>query len=439
MKKLLALVLTVLMLCTCFAGCQATPAGDDARTNADPQKDDSTSEPIEIVLWHTWTDHIEEELKTLIDGFNASQSDYVLVAEQQPYSESATKLLQATSNGNGPDFAIMFPSDAINYITNGYLYDMTDLINDPENGIPDFREQTVPGLYAEITQWGEESIYMLPITIGSEVLFYNKTMFDTLNLEEPHTWDDLESCAKAIYEAYGIAGFGTDSITDTFQGWMVQSGSDYIDVETRQVTMDRDLAIEKLNWFADGVQAGYFRLVGEDFYFSNPFGSQNVGMYIGAAAGIDYVYAAIPEGEGSFDLGCCPIPQFGTEDYISSWGSTFVCLSKDEAHARGVLEFLKYMYQKDNLIDWAITFGALPARIEAIEDSRFQEYASTNIAVKALTEEYSRIGYLPSIQGAATVRTEIDKMVQSVAQGLCDADTAYDSFLVASNAALNDN
>lgn len=432
MKKLLAIVFTVLMLCTCFAGCQAAPAGEG--TNAI-----GTTNPIEIVLWHTWTDHNEAELNKLIEGFNASQSEYILVAEQQPYSEAATKLLQAVSNGNGPDFVTMFPSDAINYINNGHLYDMTSLINDPEIGIPDFQEQIVPGLYAEITQWGADSIYMFPITIGSEVLYYNKTMFDALNLEEPQTWEELENCAKAIHEAYGIAGFGTDSITDTFQGWMVQSGSDYIDTETKQVTMDRDLAIEKLNWFAEGVQSGYFRLVGEDFYFSNPFGSQNVGMYIGAAAGIDYVYAAIPEGEGNFELGCCPIPQFETEDYISSWGSTFVCLSKDEAHARGVLEFLKYMYQKDNLIQWAITFGALPARMEAVEDSRFQEYAATNIAVKALTEEYNRIGYLPSIQGAATVRTEIDKMVQSVAQGLCDADTAFDSFLAASNAALNDN
>lgn len=435
MKKILALVLAVCVLYACFAGCQSTTSNDG---KADASNDIQSTEPVEIVLWHSWTDHIEEMLNKLVDGFNASKSEYVLVARQQPYSEFDSKLLQSTSNGNGPDFTTMFPSDAVNYIANGYLYDMTDLINDPENGIADFREQIVPGLYAEITQWGGESIYMLPITLGSEVLFYNKTMFDALNLEAPKTWEDLEVCAKAIYEAYGVAGFGTDSVTDTFQGWMMQSGSEYIDVESKQVVLDRDLAVEKLNWFADGIKAGHFRLVGEDVFFSNPFGSQKVGMYIGAAAGVQYVYAAIPEGEGNFELACCPIPQVGTKDYISSWGSTFVCLSKDEAHAKGVLAFLKYMYQKDNLIDWATTFGALPARIEAVEDPRFQEYANTNIAVKALAEEYSRIGYLPSIQGANTVRTEIDKMIQSVALGLSDAETAFDAFLAASNAALND-
>lgn len=443
MKRILALVLAALMLLVCVTGCQGTADPTDTPNTTAPQGGNEggngSEEPIEIVLWHTYTDHHQEALNKIIDGFNASQSKYVVIAEQQPYSEFDSKLLQSVSRGIGPDFCTMFASDAIKYIDNGLLYDMTDLINDPDTGIPDFKEQIVPGLYSEITQWGNERIYMFPVTLGSEVLFYNKTMFDALNLEEPKTWNDVEVCAKAIHDAYGIAGFGTDSVTDTFQGWMVQAGSGYIDPTTKQVTIDRDLAIEKLNWFAKGVQEGYFRLVGEDYYFSNPFGSQKVGMYVGAAAGIDYVYAAIPEGEGHFELGCCPIPQEGTKEYISSWGSTYVCLSRDAEHAAGVVAFLKYMSQKDVLTEWAMSFGALPARIEAVESDTFQEYAATNVAVKALTQEYDRIGYLPSIEGAAIVRTEIDKMVVEVAQGLTDAETAFDNFLAASNAALNAN
>ena len=66
-----------------------------------------------------------------------------------------------------------------------------------EGGIADFKDQTVSGLYAEITQWGGDRIYMMPITIGSEVLYYNKTMFDALNLEEPKTWAEKKAAKKA--------------------------------------------------------------------------------------------------------------------------------------------------------------------------------------------------------------------------------------------------
>lgn len=444
MKKLISIALSVLMLCTVLTACTTQNGGTEPTTapvSQETQQPEVTTpaEPIEVVLWHTLTDHHQAALDGIIAGFNASQTQYTVVAEQQPYSEWAAKLLQAASTGTGPDFATMFPSDAINYMNEGYLYDMTELVNDPETGIPDLKEQTAPGLYSEITQWGNESVYLMPVLYGSEVLFYNKTMFDNLGLSEPKTWTELEACAKAIYENYGIAGFGTDSITDSFQGWIRQAGSDYIDVANNTMSIDRDIAIEKLDWFANGVKEGYFRLVGEDYYFSNPFGSQAVGMYVGSAAGIDYVYSAIPEGEGSFEVAACPIPQEGPNKYISSWGTTYVCMSKDEAHAKGVLAFLKYMTEKDTLVGWATAFGSAPARKEAIEDPAYLAYAETNIAAKALIAEYDYIGFLPSVPGAATVRTEIDKMVQSVALGVSDAATAYDNFILACNAALNDN
>ncbi|MDD4011486.1 MAG: extracellular solute-binding protein [Sphaerochaetaceae bacterium] len=428
MKKTTVILMILALACTAlFAQAQA-------------EKPAAPAQPVEIVLWHTLTDHHQANLQVLIDGFNASQSAYKVVAEAQPYSEYASKLLQTTRAGNGPDFTTMFPSDAINYKTNGFLYDLTDLVSDPVNGIPDLKEQTADGLYAEITQWGDGRVFMIPVLFGSEVLYYNKTLFDSLGLSAPKTWTELEEASKVIFKATGIPGFGTDSVTDSFQGWCMQAGSSYVDPVTKTVTIDKAIAVEKLEWFAKGIKEGYFRLVGEDYYFSNPFGSQAVASYVGSAAGVDYVYAAIPaEGkEGHFEVACAPIPQEGPKKYISSWGSTYVCLSRDEVHAKGVVAFLKYMTAKDNLIYWAEKFGSTPARKEAINDPAFVSFASSNIALTALIQEYDSIGYLPSIPGAASIRTEIDKMVQSVTLGLSDASTAFDNFVKASNAALSD-
>lgn len=449
MKKTLAIILAVVFALTMLGACASKPEATvdepqqtEAAATAAPETTgtetgaEETGEKIQIVYWNTLTDHHLEAMQAIVDAFNASQEKYEVVIESQTYSEFDAKLLQSVSNGVGPDMTTMFPSTAVNYINEGYLYDMTSFVNDPEIGIPNFKEDITGALYDEITQWGDNGLYLIPATSTGEVLFYNKTMFDALGLSAPTTWSEVETCAKAIYDAYGVAGFGTDSITDTFQCLITQAGSGYIDAANKTLAIDRDIAIEKLNWFADGVKAGYFRLVGEDFYFSNPFGSQAVGMYIGSSAGVDYVYAAIPEGEGSFEVGCCPIPQEGPVKYISSWASGYVCLSTDEEHAKGVYEFLKYLISTDVSVQWAEAFGSVPPYAPALEDANFKAYAETNIAVKALSEEIQYTGCLASIAGSGTVRTEIDKMVQSVSLGVSDAETAYDAFVTASNAAL---
>ena len=197
--------------------------------------------------------------------------------------------------------------------------------------------------------------------------------------------------------------------------------------------IDETIAKEKLNWFADLVKSGDFRLVGEDVFFSGPFGSQAVASYIGSSAGVSYVELAVND---AFEIGCVPIPQEGPVRYISSWGNNFACLSTDEDHARGAYMFLKFLTSTENIVQWAEAFGTVPIYKEARESAEFQQFAETNIAVKALTEEADDIGMLASVPGAAAMRTEIDKMVQSVALNVSDADTAYAAFETACREAL---
>lgn len=443
MKRIVFFTLVVVCVIALFAACapSATPTQvvEPAPVEESaPTEEAVPTEKIQIITWHTLTDHHQEAYQKIINDFNASQDKYEVVAQQQPWAEYDAKLLQAVSTGTAPDFVGMFPSEAINFIEDGYLYNLASFINDPEIGMLNLESDLAPGVLQGIKQWGLDEIYLIPTGMTGEVLFYNKTMLDELGLTPPTTWSEVESVSKAIYEAYGVPGFGTDSIIDTYQTLVMQAGSSYIDVETKSMAIDREIGIEKLNWFANGVKEGYFRLVGEDIYFSNPFGSQAVGMYIGSSAGIDYVYAAIPaEGEaGHFEVGATIVPQEGPVKYISNWSNGEVCLSQDEEHARGVYEFLKYYVSTDVSVEWAKAFGSAPVFKDAIESPEFVEFASSNIALKALTEELQYAGFLPSIYGTDTVRTEIDKMVQSVALGVSDAETAFDAFIEASNNAL---
>ena len=388
--RILALLLALVMVASLFAACSAGKTGTpDASTGTSQTPDDSKTtedtkpaktEKTKIVYWHSYTDQHEEKFLELAAAFNASQDEYELVAEQQPYSEIDSKTMQAVRNGTGPDLVNMYPSDAVNYLNEGRLVDLSVYINDPEIGIPNFKDNVPAGQY----------------------------------------------------EKEGIPGFGTDSLVDTYQCLIMQAGSGYID-EDGNYAIDETIAKEKLNWFADLVKSGDFRLVGEDVFFSGPFGSQAVASYIGSCAGVSYVELAVND---TFEIGCVPIPQEGPVRYISSWGNNFACLSTDEDHARGAYMFLKFLTSTENIVQWAEAFGTVPIYKEARESAEFQQFAETNIAVKALTEEADDIGMLASVPGAAAMRTEIDKMVQSVALNVSDADTAYAAFEAACREAL---
>lgn len=433
MKKIMSIVLVFAMMLTVFTGC-----GDSKKNGVEDIQESQVitnlTEPVEIVIWHTLAEHHQAAFEKIISDYNASQDMITVVAKSQPYQDYFAKLMQAVRNGTGPDLVTAFPTEAVNYMDDDLLVDFAPYINNEEIGINNFKENISGELYGEITQWDKDSIYMIPALTTSEVLFYNKTIYDELNLTPPTTWKEVEDNSRIILQEKGIPGFGTDSIVDTYQGLIRQAGSDYIDPVSKTVKFNNEIGLEKLTWFADGVKEGIFRLVGEDTYFSNPFGSQAIASYVGSSAGVQYVLDAAAD---KFEVGCVQLPQSGPNKFISSWGSYYVGFKSTDEKAFAVYDFLKYLTSPDVLSSWAISFGAIPSFKDAQNTPEFVEYTKENIAVKALSESIENISYLNSILGSSSVRTHIDKMIQEVSMGLSDPQQALDECEKASNADLN--
>lgn len=420
MKKITIILLTVFMFFGLVAcGNKDTDTGNDG--------------PVEITFWHTYTEHHQAFLNEMIDEFNNSQDQVKVVAVQQPYQDYDANLLQAIRNGVGPDICSRFATNVADYIEDDLLVDFAPYINDSKNGIPNFKENLIGNLYGEITQWGNGSIYMIPVIVTSEVLYYNKTLFDKYNLEVPTTWEELETVSRFLYEKTGKPGFGTDSAIDTFQGLLIQNGSNYIDAKTKSMDVNETIALDQLNWLADGIKEGIFRLPGDDYYLSGPFVSQAVASYIGSSAGVGYAMA----NDGAFEVGVAPIPQDDkNSQYISSWGGGYVCFKSTDAKAKAAYTFLKWFTSAENDAKWATYFGALPAYEDALETDTFKNSLNDNLAIKALYESKDAVNWLNSIKGSASVRTAIDKMISEVCLTGRDAKAAYDEMIATSNKEL---
>jgi len=416
--KLLKVLISVLMSLSLVA----------CSTTSDAEKE--TSEPVELIVWNTYTEHHADAFNQIVEDFNASQTAVKVVVQAQAYQDYDAKILQAVRNGIGPDVISAYATEVSAYIDEGLLVDFAPYINS-DNGIENFKENLIGNIYGEITQWGEESIYMIPVIQTSEVLFYNATWYDELDLTVPTTWEELEANSRIILAEKGVPGFGTDSEVDTFQDLLVQAGSGYINSGTKTVEFDNDIALEQLTWFSSLVSEGVFRLVGEDFYFSNPFGSEAVGSYLGSSAGVEYAVGAAGD---KFEVGVAPIPQMGLgHDYIPSWGGGYISFKTTDEKAEAAFTFLKYLSSTEVSASWATTLGALPAYQTAVETDVYQNYLNTNLAAQALSEEIDSFGWLNSVAGSASVRDYITKMVQEASTGLKTPEQALEDCVTASN------
>ena len=405
--KLYKMILVVLLAAMMLTACS---------TAAEPEAE----EPVEIVIWNTWSDHHVEAFQALIDDFNAKHPNITVVQQPQPLADFEAKVMQAVREGEGPDIINTFPTAAANYIDEGLIVNLSEYIDDPEIGIPGFKDSLPEAAYETITQW-DGNVYLLPLALYGEVFYYNKTLLGSLGLTVPQTWDELESVGRIILEETGKPAFGFDSEIDGFQVLIMQNGSGYIDTETMTVEYNNPIAVEQLEWFCGLVNEGVFRLVGEDVYFSNPFGSQAVASYIGSPAGIGFVESAVAD---QFEFDVAPIPQSGKVEYVSDWGNGYIIFTSDDARQKAAFEFLKYMQSPEVLGGWSVSFGVVPAYQEAIDQPVFQDYLATNPAMKAASEQMHRTGHLPAVKGSAAIRTILGRAVAAACTNTMSAEEA---------------
>ena len=110
MKKLLTVLLAAALVIG-LAACGQKPA-------------EETSGKTTVTIWHTYTEGQKEYLEKAIADFNASQDQYEVVAESQPYDGFTDKVYQAVNAGNGPDMIIHYASEAAKYVADDKLVDL---------------------------------------------------------------------------------------------------------------------------------------------------------------------------------------------------------------------------------------------------------------------------------------------------------------------------
>lgn len=419
MKKLM-LSLSLVAGLTSLVACSS-------KDNKQPEKEKSEivttiENPVTIEFWHAMAGTNQEAVEKLVENFNstigAEKNITVKPVYQGQYTDLKTKTTAALKSGSVPAIAQAYPDWVAEYLQSGSVVELDPYINDETVGIKDF-DDIIESYREENSQYEGGKFYSLPFNKSTEVLYYNKKFFDENGLKVPTTWDEVEEVSAKIHELTGKTAFGIDAPANYFITMVQQYGGEYTNSQG-DILFAEDgakAAKEALELLKRNVDAGYWRLPGEDKYLSGPFMSELLYMYTGSTAGYSHIATA------DFEVGIAPMPQISDKTgAVIQQGTNVVVFdqnkSKEEVYA--AYEFAKYLASYEGNLLFSTETSYLPIRESVVSSDAYQNYVvESNDQTKIVGPEQAKYYfYDPSFYKDAyssyNVRMAAEKAVESV-------------------------
>ncbi len=177
-----------------------------------------------------------------------------LVVQVEPNSFDRTIVQCAT--GVGPDIIEIYNTrDMAAYAQAGILLDLTEYARELGFG----PESTYPRLVGNLMYDGRQ--YRYPANAASQVLIYNKRMFDEAGIPYPADdmlWEDFIELVKPLtVKAKGGRGYQQFALVmgkDYIKDLLLQFGASFFNESRTECTLDSPLAIDAMNFYRSLIQ-----------------------------------------------------------------------------------------------------------------------------------------------------------------------------------------
>lgn len=366
-KKLTSLALSAVLMTGLMTGC-------GSKNNASSEEIvTEITEPVEISFWHAMSGDLEKTLENLTNKFmEANPNIKVNLQNQSTYNDLQQKMTATLASPKDlPTLTQAYPHWMINAMQDELLVDLKPYIENETIGSENYND-ILEGFRNSSEIDGK--IYGMPFNKSTEVIWYNKTLFDELGLKVPKTFEEFAQVAKTITEKKGIVGAGFDSLNNFYTTYLKNKGVDF----NSKTDVTSAESVEAANYYLDGIKDGYFRIAGTDMYLSGPFANETLGMYVGSNAGESFVKQGV---DGKFEIGVAPYPA----ESVMQQGTDLYMFSSATAEQRtAAFEFLKFLTSTENQITWGVETGYIPATHAAISSD---EYKNSGSLVSSILEE----------------------------------------------------
>ncbi|MGI2326886.1 extracellular solute-binding protein [Planococcus sp. YIM B11945] len=343
-KKLLLSLLIILSMF--LAACGGGGSGD---TTADGK--------TKITFINGFTGGDGDYMKKITAGFNESQDKYVVEESQE--KDHYTKF----KTGNY-DLVVIHTDLLETYRKDNMIQDISPLMETAGISPDDFH----PVAKEQVTF--DNGTFAVPLDIHPMTMFYNKALAP----EAPATYEDMKALSSSLQSedpnlfATGIpsAGLGEWFImTMAAQNNVNLTDGDHMNFAQEEFA--DALMVYHDMIFKDKISPKGLGLDGEFQAFMKQVDKGGSAVQTATALTGPWYYQAVLEAYGD-DLGIASAPQLGDQPGVYGGGHTIALPASvtDETKIAGISEFLKYMYEPENLANWAES-GQAPTHLATLE------------------------------------------------------------------------
>lgn len=369
-RSLYSWMAVVLLFAILLSGCvPASPGSSTAPADAP-----ADGEKVTLRVQGLSGPPVSSVLEMLSANFEESHPDVDVKIEvgTGDYAEGVYAMAAA---GNLPD--VIFTADIFTapFVDAGVLVDMEALAEaDAAFDLDDVYESILGLGRVE----GTPGLYMIPASLDTVQMYYNKTMWEEAGAELPQpdwTWDDLIAACKQIQAAKpDVKCWGLGSAEGNFDWWaywvpwVVGYGGDVLSEDGRTSTLSTPESLAGLQAYADlWVKHDIVVPLGSDLG-GNCFINQRCAFFL-HIPGLISKYREAVAGAFEWDVQLTPAHP---EAHVTGMGTFGFAISSNSEHPELAWEYLKYLLSPDGQRTLAETRIGMPLLKSMAEDPVFE-------------------------------------------------------------------
>lgn len=381
MKKVIALLLTAVMLLGVLSGCSSQSSGSKKTT---------------VTFWTQDTVSWQAYFEPAIKRFKEAHPEIDIKVEY--FSDFAQKITQ--SFGAGTEANVIFTYSSVGEFANaGKIQEV------PENVYTTEEMQNLFYEGATANKLVNGKYYAVPdeINVESPSLYVNMTKLKDLGVElpagwvennGPASWEELVEFAKSLTVRDEAGNITQAGLSYCYAQWesMLESliwqfGGDFRDEANKTVHFQTEEAKKAVEFMLHYEGTGEDALCAGNNSRYNEFAEGTAVMCVGAPWYAGGFSTDIPDTE--YQVFNMPAYVDGAEPTsLATGGWAYIVSSQcDEATSAAAWEFVKFMTSADEVGEWATTTGALPARVDALADLTYDPNVGSIEKAIAITKE----------------------------------------------------